>query len=750
MIPSPSKNPPEALDARAIGAPLFSVWALLAAAIFTVFTVRLISFAELFPYFFMFDMDRFVLTDYLRVRNGEIPNQLHHPSFGLYPVFRLTEAIWRIVEAVPGYNYQNLVDSLSPAFVVAELMSFLRAHSPFIAVLSAALMAFAVGRGFETGWRRFMALLLVSLSGPWLIYQAAMIRSELYGVFYWSAGLASLALAARSRAFWPSTGWLFVGGAFLGLSFLSKTQTFLLIALAPVFYFHVLWAQSHLRGRDIWLPLARPRTVTVVAGAFALGLALIFFAVAPSFPVPEGAFAGKYFQGGQATYGIARQFVIFCGLTAIAVVLALAPASFWRRVVSGYSWATTDAIENPVVHVGHIVVVLAAGFVGIAIIHLALGPDLIKSAEHMVLDFKVTMLRLESFRLRKAHEGIDITTILFTDRPVPAILYASSVVAAVSAAVLCKPRHHKSIVILILATAAVLLFQILQVLRPEPKDWVFYDVGFYVFGAVNYSTVLIVSKPSRPMITALGLIATVALVDNLRAGAIMKDYLSVNYQLYGWRRLQFFDFGWIEQSDGYFSIKDMIAGRYGEIDNGKAGEIVDHARRHKKILHDARFVVSNQTVTGARIGLAIMGQGVWANEAEWRIARLPEFMIGATVVDTRAGPIDAQTPRWKPVRYDRVRIQQAEKSAVGQNLALLARTDLGVYLFLPESKLTELGKIDGASVTDHVIQLEKSKGDRSSFRGVRVNGYALFPWVHLRQSFLVITDDSRDLTTVAR
>ena len=726
-------------DARANLPPLFGIWAILAAAIVAVFTVRLIAYADMFPYFFMFDMDRLALTDYLRVRNAEIPNQLHHPSFGLYALFRLTEAVWRLVEQVPSYAFPALADSLSPVFVVAELASFLRAHSPYIAILSTVSMALAVGLGCNAGPAGYAALLLVGLSCPWLIYQGAMIRSELFGVFYWAAGLLSLALAARSRAFGPVTAWLSVAGAFFGLSFLSKTQVFVLIVLGPIFYFHALWFQSQVSGREIWLRPSRPMTLTAGAGAFALGLALVLFAVAPSFPIPEGAFILRYQELGPVTYGLSRQFAVFCLLAAGAIGLALAPASVWRKFAN---------LENPSIHIAHMVAILAAGFMGIALVHLVLGPDLAKNAEHMAIDFKVTMLRVESFRLRSADDALAVAAILFADQPGPMTLYAGSVVAAFATALIAKPRHWGALVALILGSAAILIFQLVHAVRPEPKDWIFHDAGFFVFGAANLFIVGTVLKPWRAATVALALIAVVAAIDNLRAGAILKDYLSVNYQLYGWRKLQFFDFGWPDQTEGFFSIGDMIVERYGKVDQGRAGSIVDHANRHKKILHDARFVIGNQTVTGARIGMAAPAQGVWANDRQRRVVRLPEFMEGATVVDIPAGSIDPRMPKWKPVRHDRMRIQQLDKGVVGENLALLARSDLGVYLFVPEAKLADLGPVGGASTTDHVIQLAAPGGPPLPFRGIRVDAYALFPWARLGQSFLVITDDSRDRTTV--
>ena len=864
--PRPS-SPQADIVAGTKGASHFAAWAIAAAVSVMVATAYLLSFADTFPYYFMYDMDQFVLIDYLRVRNGEIPNQLHHPSFGLYPIFRLTEAVWRTAESVPSYTYQGLVEALSPVFAVAELTSFLRAHSPFIVIFSTVLMAFAVGRGIEAGPRGFVALLLVGLSFPWLTYHASMIRSELYGVFYWSAGLAGLSMAARTEKYWPSVGWLFASGAFLGLSFLSKTQTFMLIALAPVFYFHSLWIRYFSHGDGNCPLVVGPRMVIVAAAMFALLSALSLLALAPAFPIPEGAFVGKYYHGGSASYGISHQMAIFCAVSASAIILALVPASVWSRIRMrdlppsatvilflsvgtalaflsmavwwkqtlfvvgglGSAFAICDAykrlapvlskgvlmsvgaiaaavfagllallwfkfqsrytmlpmisvvmlfaiafaagcglillkdrtapksldhlgaravsLELPILHVGQTAAFLAAGFMGITILHLILGPDMSKGFEHLVLDFKATMLRLESFRLRRGN-ALDATITMVMERPIPAVLYVGSVLAAAWVVLTRKPARQRTIISLIMASLLGLNFQLLHIVRDEPRDWIYYDVGFYVFGAVNFYTWWIISRPSRAVVVALGLIVAVLFFDNLRASLTMKGYLSLNYHLYGWKRLPFFNFGWSEQGKDYFSVNAMIMDRYGKIDESLAARIVDHARRHKKVLDDARLVVTNQRVTAAQIGIAVAGQGVWSAEKNWRIGMMPEFLVGATVIDVRAGAIDPQAPKWQVKYVDKVRSLRMDAGIVGQNLALLRRSDLGVYLFIPEAMMAGLGMTGEASATDHVIQLEEAGGGRMSFRGIRVDNYALFPWENLKQAFLVIADDYRDQTTL--
>jgi|GEM_PF-1172870 len=90
--------------------------------------------AAQYPYYYVWDNDLIAAVDSILIQSGLLPDHLAHPGFGMYLVIGLTEILGNALNAVSAINLEDLNRSLNPLACVAEVTSFLRAHSPWLSI----------------------------------------------------------------------------------------------------------------------------------------------------------------------------------------------------------------------------------------------------------------------------------------------------------------------------------------------------------------------------------------------------------------------------------------------------------------------------------------------------------------------------------------------------------------------------------------------------------------------------------------
>ena len=98
-------------------------------AIFTV-VILLFSWFLLiccnYPYYFIWDMDHITALDTMIIQSDMLPDQICHPSFGMYLTLFFTEKIGYYFNLLSALNLKDLYNSLNPLAAMAELTSFIR------------------------------------------------------------------------------------------------------------------------------------------------------------------------------------------------------------------------------------------------------------------------------------------------------------------------------------------------------------------------------------------------------------------------------------------------------------------------------------------------------------------------------------------------------------------------------------------------------------------------------------------------
>ena len=97
-----------------------------------------------YPYYFIWDMDHITCLDTVLIQSGLLPDQICHPSFGMYLPLFFSEKIAHLFGVLSALDLEDIAGSLNPLAAMAELTDFVRLHSPFLSVGIAVLLCLAM------------------------------------------------------------------------------------------------------------------------------------------------------------------------------------------------------------------------------------------------------------------------------------------------------------------------------------------------------------------------------------------------------------------------------------------------------------------------------------------------------------------------------------------------------------------------------------------------------------------------------
>ena len=132
-----------------------------------------------YPYYFIWDMDYITSLDTVLIQSGLLPDQMCHPSFGVYLPLFFSEKIAHLFDVVSALDLEDIAGSLNPLAAMAELTDFVRLHSPFLSVGIAVLLSMAMYLMFGMSrWYLFFFLVFLGTQES-LAYHSIMVRTEL-------------------------------------------------------------------------------------------------------------------------------------------------------------------------------------------------------------------------------------------------------------------------------------------------------------------------------------------------------------------------------------------------------------------------------------------------------------------------------------------------------------------------------------------------------------------------------------------
>lgn len=618
-----------------------------------------------YEWYFAQDMDMSALTDGLRIRSNITPFWLHHTSFTLYLVHHLVGLAKGAITGEFWPSLAELSDSLSPIYVLADVIREQRQISPPMAVAGALLAWAAVRRALclSPGWS--VASLALALTTHWVTYHSLLIRSELFSIAPWALALLLGVLALETRS--PMRqGLLLVGaGLLLGLAFLSKVQTVILVAAAPLFW---VWLCHHRRlapAAALGEVAGRHGRRWAVAALFLLAVLWGLVALGWAFTMPK-AFVGAYFEGAPPTYGISKQ-VILLSLALVAAAAVLAGLPRMPRSVAARGIACA-------------VILLVAGLLASFLCHFLLHADLGASWRYLLADFKVAMMRMEGVRITKRHQAIANIRDIALAAPVLHGLWLLTVAGALVAGL----RRDRVSAALVAMMAVLVVFQALFIIRPMPRDTMFYELLMFVTGAMNLAVMADAwGRRAAGMMAAVVMVAVLA--ENIPAMPRTPDYTGINNHVISWSVGH-----WFEGDEHLIPISKRVYGADDELRGAAARQGLLGPRIDILL----GYMLHSHTLTTADIGPFQTGARARRGDTGDRLADVPAAWAGATLLDLgRAEPRSGRLYGPRAFEQGDIMDHLRDHAVYGEGrtpLMVLTRRDLSLALLVPAHRLAAL------------------------------------------------------------
>lgn len=192
-----------------------------------------------YPYYALDDMDQLTALDVLLIRGGMLPDHITHPTAGMYLLLTLTHRIGYLLDFLHLRDFTKIDSWANPLLGTAELIDFLRAHLPFLAVASSLLLALAVSSAVGSGPWMIVTVFLCIATSRALAFHTLIFRTDSFALFY-AAAACALAVAAVTRYGRACMALAVASGIAAGFAFTSKVTIVPTIALAPALVLFML------------------------------------------------------------------------------------------------------------------------------------------------------------------------------------------------------------------------------------------------------------------------------------------------------------------------------------------------------------------------------------------------------------------------------------------------------------------------------------------------------------------------------
>ncbi|MFO0948141.1 MAG: hypothetical protein U1D30_19845 [Planctomycetota bacterium] len=618
------------MDARTVGvnaqrthgarASTQSLWLLLFGSLVSLTLFVYLHASWRYPYYFMWDHDHGQCLDTLLIQSGKLPDHVATPGLGVNLIHVFTEKLAHAAGWLSVLDFADLNGSLNPIAAVAERVDFMRSHPPILAVATVLLIWLAFVLLFEPRRWEQVLLLLVFASSESFLYQSSMVRTELYSVFFWSASLAAVGFASRSRSKSSRAGWFLVSGIALGWAYLTKMQSLLLLPFIPL-----LFVASPSNARDAYSSTStgtgladdsadRARhgeIMILVLAIMNLVVIVALFAAARGVSIPAGVSVAGI--GGRIeSYRLSLSaflLLAWCGLQVAGVWLRSLPDA----VRSLLNWTTA----------------ITTGFWLSFGAHFLLFADPELGWTYLRWNAKILFFSRHFQQFLPLEDYVQQGTVL--------LQYDASMVASASLLFLLLVvawlmgwlRMESSQVAACAGIFALSLLMATLGVRAFHRDTLWIAVSFLTCGTLCWMSMAQSSNPRWLGIVA-ALVISLQVGINLWQGFQFGPKLDALYTHYGWREDRFFSNLYGHNQPAYRMVMDD---RYQGSQGRTFLALRHHALNHAQVRRAVSFAFPNLAITQKQIGVSARGQPVWVHHADFRIRELPDFLQGAFVVD---------------------------------------------------------------------------------------------------------------------
>lgn len=199
------------------------------------------SFNASTPWYIAPDQDSALVIDSILIHNGLHPDHIVAPGFGLYFLQYFSQKAGYLLGSLDAISLRGLMASLNPIFPLVDLTNYIRRHTPVLILSITVLLSFSFFLVYGLNLPTALLVLLFLLAQRSFVFHSAIIRVEMYGLFYWALSVFTASLAYKSKSTLSRFGLLAASGFCLGLSLLSKIQMVFFIATAFLFVFYLVF-----------------------------------------------------------------------------------------------------------------------------------------------------------------------------------------------------------------------------------------------------------------------------------------------------------------------------------------------------------------------------------------------------------------------------------------------------------------------------------------------------------------------------
>ncbi len=667
-----------------------------------------------YPYYFIWDMDHITCLDTVLIQSGLLPDQICHPSSGMYLPLFFSEKIAHFFGILSVLDLTDITGSLNPLAAMAELTDFVRLHSPFLSVGIALFlcMSMQVIFGISRWWVLFFLVFLGVQES--LTYHSSMVRSELYSVFYWGGAVLTMAVAVKSGGLVKKYVGLLVTGILLGLCLLSKIQSLFYLAEAPVLFLLMFSFLQDSQKQERWNLTSKGAFLILAVSLFNAGAFLLLFIVSYSTPIPQGV----------STWAAAF------GVTPVAVLFFSALLSLFLCQLYLY---LTNKVSSNTFRLLSFFSVIGAGFILSFAFYFFLYSDAALSLQYILLNFKMVFLRVPNSALWiHPADYIHDSLLYVLYNPTLFIVHLALTLLLVFGYLRGFVRIKNYQVALCLVATSVAFVNAAVATRPILRDILWREVLVNLLNLFYFAILLSRATRYRLTLTRVGggLLILLFLV-NCAHSFDMPARIDANYTQYGWQAGKFFGAVYGGNQQKYSKI---MREKY---NNATAWVAQTKAIGHRRIRRTVDFVFKNQAITHRNIGIVFEGFSAWSADLDYKITAVPPDLRTAILVDNALVKPKSKTFfKEEYVRENSEYMDKFEKFSTAGAISVLTRPDLKIFLFVEAGDVSGLVS-DKIARTPYKIVLQNTE-QTIELQGLEIKNYCEIRLDKIRQKFFFV------------
>ncbi|MCO5142622.1 MAG: hypothetical protein M9962_05990 [Oligoflexia bacterium] len=627
------------------------VFLLFSSVIFLIlFYTSFSSINRSFPYYFFWDMDRYVTLDVLLMQEGKIPTTLHHTGFGTYFLLSWSQKIahwWGVISIL---DYSDIRYSLNPLLGTAEVTDYFRAHEPLLCTLLVLVLWLSVICIFSLNTWQSLILLVFLGTQRSLYLQASFIRTELYSVFYWSLALLSLSISLKRNKDLAKALLITFAGVFMGLSYLTKVQSLVYILIAPVLY---LLLQNFVKT-DInyeW-KISRKNFMRLA------GLNFVFF-----FLLVVGAYLrrpmGSTYASSYPLNGIGVAAVLLPAFLYILEISWLEKSSFCKKWLK--FWPSCRFIHF-----------IASG-VGLSFFLHFLTPVTWGNAfRYLFLDAKMLFFRKpfeDTIRVASLPSEM-VRKIIYNEWPL-----LLNGILLIFVLVLSKNKKIKLYSLTLVGLAYVyILFGTRGIVRDQFWNEIIFGLLSVVFSAILWS-----GGAKKWVKIASCLALSLLMIANIFSAKHSKDSMKTIFAHYCCQLDKNFISMHNDVGLNTGSFSEIMKEKFSQTFQQLNGVLLQQSVNHLNVLETTRSVFPNSNVNLKNVGILIENMPVWNDRPTTVLKRIPAELKNSIVVDaTNAMPSGLWIHR-KGGTMHTEDIEAVSTSKKVDNIGVMTRIDLQIF-----------------------------------------------------------------------